>query len=99
MTCAKPQKLSMYIIYSKPNCSFCTQSKALLTSKDLEYVEIELDQGQIKNSDSNYVSMLEFRAMLPDAKTLPQIFYRHGGAAPCKEYIGGFAELKTYLNK
>ena len=89
----------MYIIYSKPNCSFCTQSKQLLASKGIDYVEIELDQGQAKSADVTYISLTEFRAMLPDAKTLPQIFYRHGGAAPCKEYIGGFTELKTYLNK
>ena len=89
----------MYIIYSKPNCTFCVQSKTLLASKGLEYVEIELDQGQIKDADTNYVSVAEFRAMLPEARTMPQIFYRHGGAAPCKEYIGGFVELKTYLNK
>lgn len=89
----------MYIIYSKPNCTYCDQSKALLAAKNLEFVEIVLDQGQAKDADANYVSVLEFRAMLPEARTMPQIFYRHGGAAPCKEYIGGFVELKTYLNK
>ena len=89
----------MYIIYSKPNCSYCVQSKTLLESKGLDFLEIELDQGQVKNTDSNYVSVAEFRAMLPEARSMPQIFYRHGGAGDCREYIGGFAELKTYLNK
>lgn len=88
----------MYIIYSKPNCTFCTQSKTLLASKNLEFVEIELDQGQTKDANTNYVSVVEFRALLPEARTMPQIFYRHSGLA-YKEYIGGFTELKEYLTR
>ena len=91
----------MFIIYSKPNCTFCVRSKTLITSKGYDYVEIELDQGQPKNSDTNYVSVNEFKIILPDARTMPQIFHRFIGktASPCKQYIGGYEDLKLYIDK
>lgn len=91
----------MFIIYSKPNCVYCVRSKTLITSTGHDYVEIELDQGQVKNSDNNYVSVAEFKAMLPEARTMPQIFHRFTGktASPCKQYIGGYEDLKLYLDK
>ena len=91
----------MFIIYSKPNCVYCVRSKTLITSTGHEYVEIELDQGQPQLPDNNYVSVAEFKAMLPEARTMPQIFHRFTGktASPCKQYIGGYEDLKLYLDK
>lgn len=87
----------MFIVYSKPVCSYCEQAKALLASKNLEYLELVLDLGQKKDPDKNYVFLKDLEALLPGVRTVPQIFERLGDAAPTLKYIGGFAELKQYL--
>ena len=88
----------MFIVYSKPNCTYCTQSKALLISKGLEYLEIMLDLGQPHIPDTEYVFLRDLEKLLPGVKTVPQIFERLGGAASATRYIGGFSELKTHLS-
>ena len=88
----------MFIVYSKPNCTYCTQSKALLKSKGLEYLEVMLDLGQTRLPDTEYVFLRDLEKLLPGVKTVPQIFERLGGAAPATRHIGGFAELKTHLS-
>lgn len=89
----------MFIIYSKPACTFCDQAKALLASKNLEYLELVLDLGQKREPDKNYVFLRDLEALLPGVRTVPQIFERLDGAAPTTKYIGGFPDLKTYLAK
>ena len=85
----------MFIVYSKPNCTYCTQSKALLKSKGLDYLEIMLDLGQPHIPDKEYVFLRDLEKLLPGVKTVPQIFERVNEEA---RYIGGFAELKTHLS-
>lgn len=89
----------MFIVYSKPNCTYCTQSKALLISKGLEYLEIMLDLGQPHIPNTEYVFLRDLEKLLPGVKTVPQIFQRLGDAAPVTKHIGGFAELREYLKK
>ena len=86
----------MFLVYSKPNCTYCVQAKALITSKGLEHIEIHLDQGQEKVKGNKYISVESFKEVLPNAKTLPQIFY---STDTSYEYIGGFDDLKEYLNR
>jgi glutaredoxin 3 len=81
----------MYTIYSKPNCTYCKQAKALLDSLNLDYVEIELDVGQEKLPTGTYVPVSTLLELVPGAKTVPQIFDND-------HHIGGFKELKTYLD-
>lgn len=89
----------MFIVYSKENCPYCVQSKALLKSKDLEYVELMIDLGQPHKPDTEYVFLRDLEKLLPSVQSVPQIFERLGGAAPALKHIGGFRELKEYLNK
>jgi ribonucleoside-diphosphate reductase beta chain len=70
----------MYKLYTKDNCTFCTQAKKLLTSKGLSFTEI---------SDVSRELLIE---LFPNARTMPQITFN-------KEYIGGFQELKQWLEK
>ena len=89
----------MFIVYSKENCPYCVQSKALLKSKGLEYIELMLDLGQPKKADTEYVFLKDLEKLLPGVSSVPQIFERLGGAAPATQHIGGFKELREYLNK
>lgn len=71
----------MITIYSRPNCTWCEQSKSLLESKGLEYNELMLDLD---------VTVEQLKQLVPGAKSVPQIM--DDGL-----YIGGFKELRTYL--
>jgi glutaredoxin 3 len=69
------------IVWSKDSCSFCTQAKALLESKGIEYEERNVSQNWTREQ------LLE---AVPTARTLPQIFLD-------QELVGGFAELRKKL--
>jgi glutaredoxin len=69
------------IVWSKDSCSFCTQAKALLESKGIEYEERNVSQNWTREQ------LLE---AVPTARTLPQIFLD-------QEFVGGFTELRKKL--
>lgn len=71
------------IIWSKENCPYCLQAKALLKQKNIEVEERNISQG-----DWTKEQLLE---AVPTARTLPQIFLDDN-------YIGGFTELKKTLS-
>jgi glutaredoxin len=85
----------MFHVYSKPDCTWCSQAKALLTAKDLPFKEYIVDVGQQKTTDGTYVTRGELLAAFPGARTVPQIEIRVDGH---RQYIGGFTELKQHLN-
>ena len=70
------------IVWSKYNCVFCDQAKALLTSKGISFEEKKIGDGYTKED------LLE---SVPTARTVPQIFLDD-------ELVGGFTELKAKLN-
>lgn len=69
------------VVWSKYDCPFCDQAKALLTQKGIEIEERKIGDGFTKTD------LLE---AVPTARTVPQIFLD-------EEYIGGFTELKKRL--
>jgi len=71
------------IIWSKPNCPYCDQAKALLQSKGIPFEEKKIGDGYTKE---------ELLEAVPTARSVPQIFIDDS-------HIGGFTELKTYLNQ
>ena len=71
------------IVWSKLNCPFCVQAKALLEMKGIEYEERNVQEDWTKEQ------LLE---AVPTARTLPQIFLDDN-------YIGGFTELKKHFEK
>lgn len=87
--------MTKYTVYSKPNCTFCDQAKALLEQKGLAFDIIMLDVGQPKQERMQYISRDDLLAKIPTARTMPQIFKQDASSAV---YIGGFLELKRALH-
>lgn len=79
-----------FTVYSKPFCSYCDQAKALLASKGLNYTEVIIDTGQLKDPTKQYTTVAELKNILPTVKTVPQIFKG-------EQHIGGFDALKIML--
>jgi glutaredoxin 3 len=71
------------IVWSKDQCPYCVQAKALLESRGIEYEERNINNGWDKE---------DLLAAVPTARTLPQIFLD-------EELVGGFNELKTKLTE
>jgi glutaredoxin 3 len=71
------------IIYSKDNCPNCLTAKQILTSKNLEYIDVDIELG------SRWQNMLR---EYPDAKQMPQIFIND-------QRVGGLAGLQAALQK
>ena len=69
------------IVWSKYNCPYCDQAKALLTQRGIKYEERKIGDGYSRED------LLE---AVPDARTVPQIFLDGN-------LIGGFTELKKHL--
>lgn len=71
------------IVWSKYQCPFCDQAKALLTQKGIQFEERKIGDGWTRED------LLE---AVPTARTVPQIFLDD-------ELIGGFTELKQKLTE
>ena len=79
----KGEKYMKAVIWSKYNCTYCDQAKALLTSKGIQFEEKKIGDGYTKE---------ELLEAVPNARTVPQIFLDG-------ELIGGFTELKQKLSE
>ena len=71
------------LIWSKYNCPYCEQAKALLNSRNISYEERKIGDGWTKED------LLE---SVPNARTVPQIFIDG-------KLVGGFTELKKHFEK
>ena len=71
------------VVWSKNQCPFCDQAKALLKSRNIEFEEKKIGEGYSKED------LLE---AVPTARTVPQIFLD-------EQLIGGFTELRAHLQK
>ena len=69
------------VVYTKENCSFCTQAKMLLSSKGIGYQEMKL------NEDFTREHLLQ---TFPEAKTFPVVVVDGFN-------IGGYTELNKML--
>lgn len=86
--------MTKFFVYSKPNCTFCDQAKALLEQKGQEFEVIMLDVGQPKVDGMKYIPRDDLLAIFPQARTMPQINRRDDDVS---SYVGGFVELKKML--
>jgi glutaredoxin len=69
------------IVWSKDQCPYCDQAKALLKSRNIEFEERNVSQDWTREQ------LLE---AVPNARTVPQIFLDG-------ELVGGFNELRQRL--
>ncbi len=69
------------VIWSKDQCPYCVQAKALLASRGVEYEERNI------NHEWTREQLLE---AVPNARTLPQIFLD-------QQLVGGFTELRKFF--
>jgi glutaredoxin len=69
------------VIWSKYQCPYCDQAKALMKQKGIVFEEKKIGDGYTKED------LLE---AIPTARTVPQIFLDD-------ELVGGFQELKKRL--
>ena len=76
----------MFVVYGKDGCTFCDKAKALLESKNLQYVYKQLGEDFI---------LEDLLALAKDAKTFPQIFEIEGNSMTL---VGGFTELSQKLS-
>ena len=71
------------VVWSKNQCPYCDQAKALLKQKGIEFEEKKIGDGFTKE---------DLLDAVPTARTVPQIFLDD-------QLIGGFTELKQYFEK
>jgi len=71
------------IVWSKYNCPYCEQAKALLSQKGISFEERKIGDGYTKE---------ELLEAVPTARTVPQIFLD-------ENLIGGFDDLKKHFSK
>jgi glutaredoxin len=69
------------ILWSKYNCPYCDQAKALLKIKGIHFEEKKIGDGYTKE---------ELLEAVPTARSVPQIFLDD-------KLIGGFTELREHL--
>ena len=71
------------IVWSKYQCPYCDQAKALLGRKEIPFEERKIGDGWTKE---------ELLEAVPTARTVPQIIIDD-------KLIGGFTELKKYFEQ
>ena len=71
------------IVWSKYNCPYCDQAKALLKDRGIPFEERKIGDGYTKE---------ELLEAVPNARTVPQIIIN--GTS-----IGGFTELRKYIDE
>jgi glutaredoxin 3 len=71
------------VVWSKYQCPYCDQAKALLSQKGLKFEERKIGDGWTKED------LLE---SVPNARTVPQIFIN-------EKLIGGYTDLVKYVEE
>ena len=82
----------MITIISKPACPYCDQAKALLKSRDIPYLTVNVDVGQPRVEGEEYITREEVLARNPTLRTVPYI-------TDGEIKIGGYLELRRYLDQ
>lgn len=71
------------VVWSKYNCTYCDQAKALLQQKGIRYEEKKIGDGYTKE---------ELLEEIPTARSVPQILING-------TLIGGYQDLVKYIDE
>lgn len=71
------------VVWSKYNCTYCDQAKALLSQHGYQIEEKKIGDGYTKE---------ELLEAVPTARSVPQIFIND-------QHVGGFDSLKKYFEE
>ena len=71
------------VVFTKDQCPNCVSAKNLLKSKNLEYIEKNVQEAEFFN---------ELLTLYPDARQLPQIFID-------EQRVGGYSGLQAALKQ
>ena len=74
----------MFLVYSKPDCSYCDKAELLLSMGERSYTKIDLTKDQ---------DAMDF-IVSKGLRGVPQIFEKQGDALIM---VGGYRELEKYL--
>ena len=74
------------IIYTQAACPYCDMAKKEFDSRGWNYTAYSINEGPL--AKNNMESLMD---RFPTAKTVPQIWIND-------KHIGGYTELKTWLN-
>lgn len=77
----------VYLIYTKPGCTYCEQAKAILNSKSIPY--------RVENLDT-WEKQVDFMAKVRPWRTFPAIFTLNEDGSP-KSFLGGYTNLQQAL--
>ena len=77
------------VIYSKTQCPYCDQAKAMLKQRGVAYREVMVVADDQANG-TDKVSREQLLEVAPKARSVPQIFINGN-------LIGGFTELQKYF--
>lgn len=88
MVFASPSK-TVFTVYTKSNCPFCTKVKDLLEPWECETVLCD-DYLQNVSMKESFLRFIKFLAGGKDHRTFPMVFFQGN-------FIGGFTETKQYI--
>jgi len=71
------------IVFGRPGCFYCDEAKKLNNVNQIKYEWKDVSEGDTKQ---------ELLALVPNAKTVPQIFVNG-------KHIGGFTEYEIYVSE
>ena len=81
--------LTVFTVYSKSGCTYCTKVKKLLLEKNYAFDMIDCDEYLIEDKE-NFLKFIKEKAG-KEYKTFPMIF-RAG------QFVGGFTETKKLID-
>jgi glutaredoxin len=88
--------MTMFVVFGKAGCPACHSAKHYLSSKNKQHIYFDLEV------ESN--SILVLRGLLPQVKTVPQIFIVEENVTTLEQLlkvscvpVGGFTDLQKYL--
>lgn len=76
----------MNVVWTKPNCGYCTKTKDLLSSYNFKYEEKDIHEN-----------FEEFMALFPNAKTAPQIIFNGKHVGGYNELVEEFDNQNIFL--